>query len=363
MNEHNYCVIMAGGGGFRFWPLGRDSKPKQFLDVAGKGESLLRMNFERLAGIVPKENILVVTLSKYQSITKEILPDLDERNLLLEPYARHTAPCIAYATYTILKRDPQAVFVAIPSDILLGDEDNFESTIKDALDYASTHKALITLGIVPNRPDTNFGYIQVKGGKDSYLKNVPSKVKTFTEKPDENLAKVFVRSGEFLWNSGIFVWQAQVIRDEMEKHIPQITKLFKGWEDSLQTDGEPAFLERIYGDMDKISIDYGVMEKTDISWVYPTHFGWTDLNNWDSLQDFMPMDPSGNIIKADRTVCTESSDSIIVSQNKDKLVMIKGLNGCIVIDTPDVLMIYPKEDAALKMNKAILSQPEFEKFR
>ena len=363
MNEHNYCVIMAGGGGFRFWPIGRSSNPKQFLDLAGNGDSFLQICYRNASLIVPQKNILVVTLANYATQVQEQLPELPEENLLLEPYGRHTAPCIAYATYKLLKKDPQAVFAAIPSDILIGETSEFRETMLKALDYAAQNPALITLGIVPNKPDTNLGYIQVKGGHNSYKKNVPSKVKTFTEKPDKALADIFLRSGEFLWNSGIFVWKAQVIKEEMEKHIPQITTLFKGLNKVIGTVSEPAFLEKIYGDMDKISIDYGVMEKTDIAWVYPTRFGWTDIANWDSLYEFSVKDTAGNVQEGGKIISSENKNCIIATTQKKKLMAVKGLKNFIVIDTPDALLICPKDEAKLGRISTLLGLPEYEDYR
>lgn len=363
MSEHNYCVIMAGGGGFRFWPIGRTSNPKQFLDITGDGDSFLQLCYRKASQIVPRQNILVVTLANYASQVQEQLPDLPGENLLLEPYGRQTAPCIAYAAYKLLKKDPEAVFAAMPADILIGEEPEFNETMQKALAYAAENKALITLGIVPNKPDTNLGYIQVKGGQNSYKKNVPSKVKTFTEKPDKALAEIFFNSGEFLWNSGIFVWKARVIKEEMEKHIPQIMNLFKGLDKVIGTVSEAPFLEKIYGDMDKISIDYGVMEKTELAWVYPTRFSWTDLANWDSLYEFSHKDAAGNVLEGDKIISTENKNSIIATTGKNKLLAVRGLKNYIVIDTPDVLMICPKDDAKLNAIFTQIGLPEYEDFR
>ena len=251
----------------------------------------------------------------------------------------------------------------MPADILIGEEPQFNETMQKALAYAAENKALITLGIVPNKPDTNLGYIQVKGGQNSYKKNVPSKVKTFTEKPDKALAEIFFNSGEFLWNSGIFVWKARVIKEEMEKHIPQIMNLFKGLDKVIGTVSEAPFLEKIYGDMDKISIDYGVMEKTELAWVYPTRFSWTDLANWDSLYEFSHKDAAGNVLEGDKIISTENKNSIIATTGKNKLLAVRGLKNYIVIDTPDVLMICPKDDAKLNAIFTQIGLPEYEDFR
>ena len=219
------------------------------------------MAYERCLGVVPEENILIITLGKFKDIINEQIPELPKENLLLEPYARRTAPCIAYATYTLLKRNPDAVMAATLTDIIVNDEQLFKETMTHALDYAEKNPVLVTLGVKPDRPDTEYGYIQAVGGKGACSSGDPVKVKTFTEKPDAEIADVFFRSGEFFWNSGIFVWQASVIKEEMERYIPEITRLFDGWEGALGSPAEEVFIERAYTDCIKLSIDYGVMEK------------------------------------------------------------------------------------------------------
>ena len=235
----------------------------------------LRMTYDRFLHIVPRENIIVVTLDSYGETTRSILPELAQENLLLEPYARKTAPCMAFAAYTILRRDPSAVIVASPSDLIIRDEELFGQTVLSALDYVEKEDVLMTLGIVPKSPDVNFGYIQVKEGKNAYLMDRPLKVKTFTEKPTAALAEVFVRTGEFFWNSGIFIWKASLIVAEMEKYIPQVTELFSGWQSGIT---DRSFIEKAYSECPKISLDYGVMERTERAWLYPAKFGWADFD-------------------------------------------------------------------------------------
>lgn len=270
MNKNNcYCVIMAGGSGTRFWPLSRNAKPKQFLDVADTGKTFIRHTFERFRRIVPQENILVVTAEKYRDLVREQIPELLPENLLLEPYSRNTAPCIAYATYTLLKRNPDALVTVTPSDHLISDRELFVETITRMFEYAENNEVLMTLGVVPTRPDTNYGYIQAVGGCDAMKSEKPMPVKTFTEKPDKDLAQIFINTGEFFWNSGIFIWKAQTIREEMEKWLPEVTGLFKGWEYALGTAVENEFIARAFTDSPNISIDYGVMEKTSRAWICP----------------------------------------------------------------------------------------------
>ena len=218
LNNHSYCIIMAGGFGSRFWPISRADKPKQFLDFTSEGKSFLRQTYDRMKDIVPDDNILVVSLSRYEELVKEQLPELKDENLLLEPYNRNTAPCLAFANYTILKRDPLAVTLVMPSDQIIGDHVEFNRILANAFSYAAGTNALITIGVVPTRPDTNFGYIQMMNAHAE--KDQPVKVKTFTEKPDVDLAKVFIETGEFLWNTGIFIWKSAEIKKELELHRP-----------------------------------------------------------------------------------------------------------------------------------------------
>ncbi len=363
LNNHSYCIIMAGGFGSRFWPISRADKPKQFLDFTSEGKSFLLLTYDRMKDIVPDDNILVVSLSRFEDLVKEQLPELKEENLLLEPYNRNTAPCLAYANYTILKRDPLAVTLVMPSDQIIGDHEEFNRILANAFSYAAGTNALITIGVVPTRPDTNFGYIQMMDTDVS--KDHPVKVKTFTEKPDVELAKVFIETGEFLWNTGIFIWKAAEIKNELEKHMPEITQLWTGWQEKLGTDEERSFLERIYTDMPRASIDYALMEKTENAWVYPAKFSWADIGNWDSLYDYLAThDANDNAISLkNKCLIQECKRNIIYSDKPNKLFAMRGLEDCIVIDTKDVLMICPRDVSKLKEFLSSLAMPDFESFR
>ena len=362
--EHCYCVIMAGGTGVRFWPVSRAAKPKQFLDVADTGKTFIQSTYERFLRVVPKENILIVTGDRYRDIVMEQLPDLAPDNLLLEPYSRNTAPCIAYATYTLLKRDPQARMVVTPSDHMIDNEELFAETIRKAFDYIEENDVLMTLGVVPTRPDTNYGYIQAYGGSDVYKNDKPMQVKTFTEKPDRDLAKVFISTGEFFWNAGIFLWKAETIRKKMEKYLPEVTALFKGWENALGTSVEYEFIARAYTGCRNISIDYGVMEKTDKAWMYPVKFGWGDIGTWESLYNIIPeKDANGNAVSAEKTLIENTRNVLVVSPEKKKLIAIKGLEDYMVVDTEDALVICPKDDKKFKDFISGLGMPEYEKYR
>lgn len=363
-SSHYYCIIMAGGSGTRFWPISRSNCPKQFLDVANTGKTFIRHTYERFAKFIPKENIIISTTRKYRHYVQEQVPDIDPCNILVEPYGRNTAPCIAYATYHLLKRDPEAVMVVSPSDHLIRNEELFRKSIMDSLEYAKEHNVLMTLGIVPSRPDTNFGYIQVTGGKDACHKDSIVPVKTFTEKPDIELAKVFIDSGEFFWNAGIFVWNAETIKEELERHLPEVTRLFTGWEGAIGTKVEEEFIERAYSDCIKISIDYGVMEKSDKVWLYPAKFGWFDIGAWASLYDFFQdKDKDGNAFMATRTLSDANRNNIVISKDKHKLMAIKGLENFMVIDTEDVLLVCPKDDKQFKDFISGIAMPGFEEYR
>ena len=361
-NDHYYCVIMAGGIGSRFWPISRLDQPKQFLDFSALGSSFLRQTFDRMKAVVPEQNILVVSLERYRDLVKRDIPELKDENLLLEPYNRNTAPCLTFATYTLLKRDPLAIVVATPADHAIVNIPGFNETLDNALAYAAGTDALITIGVMPNRADSNFGYIQMAGPFEG---DRPVKVKTFTEKPDKELARVFIDSGEFLWNSGIFVWRASEIRNELEKYSPEITRLWKGWKDYLDTDRQKEFLERIYPDMPRTSIDYAVMEKTDNAWVYPAKFSWADIGNWESLYDYLSNhDNAGNASNIfGKGLLKESSDNIIFSSGAKKLVAVRGMENFLIVDMKDVLLICPRDEEKLTEFLSELAMPEYEAYR
>lgn len=365
MDKNNcYCVIMAGGAGTRFWPLSRTAMPKQFLDVADTGKTFIRQTYERFLKVVPQENIIVVTADKYKDLVKQEIPELEDRNLLLEPYSRNTAPCVTYATYTLLKRNPEASVVVTPSDQFIEDENLFVDTICKAFNYIEENDVLLTLGVVPDRPDTNYGYVQAFGGKDVHKTTEPMKVKTFTEKPNKELAKVFLSTGEFLWNAGIFIWKAETFRQEEEKHLSEVTRQFKGWETALGTELEPEFIAKAYTDCINISIAYGIMEKTSRAWIYPVSYGWQDIGTWESLYNFIPdKDMHGNAVSAEKVLIDSTKNSLIVSHESKKLIAVKGLDEYMIIDTEDALVICPKDDKKFKDFISGIAMPEYEKYR
>lgn len=364
MNKNHYCIIMAGGSGSRLWPISTTSRPKQFIHTDDEGTTFTRLTYERFAKIVPPENILVITTARYLDLVRESLPEIPAQNILSEPYARNTAPSIVYAVYTLLKRNPEAAMIVTPVDHIITDEEKFRKAAVNALEYACEHKVLMTIGISPSRPDSNYGYIQVTGGKSAALSDKAVKVKTFTEKPDKELAKVFIETGEFFWNSGIFAWRADTVKEELEKYIPEITRLFTGWEKALGSHAEEEFITRAYTDCTNISIDYALMEKTDRAWLYPGGFGWFDIGAWESLHEFLPVkDASGNAVLATEKLTEDCSGNLIISEKKGKMVAVKGLKDYLVIDTGDVLMICPKDDAKFKEFIAGIAMPQYEKYR
>lgn len=330
---------MSGGIGSRFWPSSREAKPKQFLDFFGTGKSLIRLTFERFKNIVPVENIFVVTNEAYKDMTMAEIPEMGENQILLEPMRRNTAPCVAYATYHINAINPNANIVVAPSDHLILNESEFTTLINKALEFSNKNEALLTLGIRPSRPETGYGYIQMS---DEKLDGV-TKVKVFTEKPNLELAKVFYESGEFLWNSGIFIWSAKSILKELRTHIPEMTNLFDKGQDKMATKEEKVFIDDIFPRCPNISIDYGIMEKANNVYVQAADFGWSDLGTWGSLYDISDKDENANVTAGANALFYESHNNMI-SISKDKLAVVQGLDGYIVVESDNVLLICQKDE-------------------
>ncbi len=364
MNNNHYCVIMAGGIGSRLWPLSRVNSPKQFMEIPGTGQSLLQHTYERFRKFIPQDNIIVVSSERYRDLVMSHLPELKEENLLLDPYIRNTAPCTAYASYHIIKRNPEATVVFSPSDHVITDYDNFSKDILNALEYAAENKVLMTLGIVPSRPDSNYGYIQATGGKDICHSNKIVKVKTFVEKPDRSLAKVFLDSGEFFWNAGVFISRADVMIEEMDRYVPEITRYFTGWEQIIGSKAEEEFITKAFSGCSNISISYAVMEKTDRAWLYPASFDWREIGSWESFHDSHEVvDKDGNVTNASKMMLDEAKNNMISCSHKGKMVAIKGLEGYTIVDTDDVLMICPKNDKKFNNFISGLGMPEYDKYR
>lgn len=334
---------MAGGVGSRFWPLSKQKKPKQFLDILGTGRTLLQMTFDRFNQICPTENIYIVTSSDYNEIVKEQLPELNQSQILLEPVRRNTAPCIAYANYKILNHNPEANIVTAPSDHLILKVDEFIKVIEEGLEFVSNKDALLTLGIKPGRPETGYGYIQVNDNSPLQENKQIFKVKTFTEKPNKELAKVFYESGEFFWNAGIFIWSLKSIKQAFETFLPEVNDLFKEGLDVYDTDKENEFIAKTYFECKNISIDIGIMEKADNVYVYCSDFGWADLGTWGSLHENIEKDKDNNSIRGDN-VFAYNLTNCIVKMPEEKLVVLQGLQDYIVVESDNVLLVCKKED-------------------
>lgn len=338
MNSNYYAVIMAGGVGSRFWPVSTPEFPKQFHDMLGSGETLIQKTFKRLTQLIPKENILILTHQNYQSIVEEQLPSVEKENVILEPAMRNTAPCILYAAMKIKKMNKNAVMVVAPSDHWIEDELQFIANLQRTFDVCERDKVLMTLGILPTFPNTGYGYIEFNKLDSRPIK----KVVQFREKPDFVTARKFIQSRHFLWNSGIFVWSVETILDAFSEFQPGMTELFyKGYE-AFNTHHERAFIEENYEKAENISIDYAVMEKANNVYVLPATFDWNDLGTWGSLYEKLPKDQYDNAIVNADTYFNNATNNI-VRADKEKLVVIDGLNDYIIVDKEDVLLIYPKK--------------------
>jgi mannose-1-phosphate guanylyltransferase len=338
-NSNQYVAIMAGGIGSRFWPMSRTAYPKQFLDILNLGRTLIQSTYDRFKKFIPEENIYIVTSEEYVEIVKEQLPDLPIKNIVAEPSRKNTAPCIAYISYKLKELNEKGVLICAPADHLITDETGFTKVCLEAMSFVAQHKALITLGIKPTHPNTGYGYIQFEQQPAS--DNV-YKVKTFTEKPNTELARTFVSSGEFLWNAGIFVWQIQSIVKAFEKHLPEMAELFEAERAQLNTPSEKNTIEKIYPLCSNISIDYGVMEKANNVYIIPSSFGWSDLGTWNSAHENMEKDYLGNAVAGSDVIVIDAKDNMIHVPN-NKLVLLQGMNDYIVVDTEDVLLICKKE--------------------
>jgi mannose-1-phosphate guanylyltransferase len=343
MNPNNYCIIMAGGIGARFWPMSKTSRPKQFIDILGTGKTLIQQTFDRFLKVCPRENIYIVTNDIYKSLVMQQLNGITDNQVLCEPMRRNTAPAIAYAAYKISKLNSSANLVVAPSDHIILKEDVFTNVILSALNAASTNDWLLTLGITPSRPDTGYGYIQFSESRPFESDERIKKVKTFTEKPNLELAKTFLESGDFLWNSGIFVWSLKSILDAFERHLPDVDLTFKEGLNMYGTSEEVDFINRTYPVCKNISIDYGVMEKADNVYVLASDFGWSDLGTWGSLFDTRVKDNHNNALMGDN-VMTFDTKNCIVNMPKEKLVVLQGLDDYIVVEDDGILLVCRKTD-------------------
>lgn len=339
MNTHRYCVIMCGGIGSRFWPYSRQEKPKQFIDLLGTGKSLLQMTYERLLAIVPSTHIVLVTNERYADMVHEQLPQVASENILLEPARRNTAPTVTWAAHHLQARDPEAVMMMTPSDHLITGEAMFAESVTRGFEFVERHDALLTLGVKPTRPETGYGYIQVGTEVAPGINHV----KTFTEKPPLDVAAIFVETGEFYWNSGIFMWKARDIIAAMRQCDPDLADLFDRGGDVFGTAREMSFIRENFPACPANSVDYAVMEVAKNVYVECVPFGWSDLGTWNSLyENSCQADQDGNVTKGCELIANNSHSNIFVT-TADKQIVVDGLDGYIVADAGDVLLICPRE--------------------
>ncbi len=333
MDKNTYVIIMAGGVGTRFWPFSRVEKPKQFLDIVGCGKSLIQLTFERFSNQVPTENIFIVSNERYRELIIEQLPEITEHQLLLEPFQRNTAPCVAYASYKIASKNPNANIIVTPSDHAIFNDVAFLNTIDEALEVSQSGDKLVTIGIHPHKPETGYGYIQFIDEGDKTVK----KVKTFTEKPELELAKKFLESGDFVWNAGLFVWSAKSIIAAFEKHESDLASIFSEITEAYFTANEKSSIQEAYAHAKNISIDYAILEKADNVWVVLGDFGWSDLGAWDSLYDLRDKNEQRNVIEGNIT--TYDVKNCIINGAKNKLIVVEGLEDYLVADNGNSLLI------------------------
>ncbi len=338
-DNHRYCVIMCGGVGSRFWPYSRSCRPKQFIDFLGTGRTLLQMCYDRVKPLVPENNIIVVTNAIYADLVREQLPHIDPAHILLEPCRRNTAPCIAWAANHIHALDPQASMIVTPSDHLITNEIEFVDKLRKGFEFVEANNALLTLGIKPTRPETGYGYIQI----GSEVQPGILKVKTFTEKPNLELAQVFVESGEFFWNSGIFLWKATDVLEAFANLAPDLAEVFSDSGKYFGTPAENDFIKEHFPACPSISVDFAIMEKAPNVFVECVNFGWSDLGTWSALYDNSSKNSDGNVTQNCNVMTYDSSGNIFAVRD-EKLVVVSGLHDYIVADAGDVLLVCPKSE-------------------
>ncbi|MFD2823141.1 mannose-1-phosphate guanylyltransferase [Lacinutrix iliipiscaria] len=337
MNKNYYAILMAGGVGSRFWPVSTQDFPKQFHDMLGTGDTLIQKTFNRLAKLIPQENIFILTNERYNDLVFEQLPQVTKRQVVLEPAMRNTAPCILYAALKIQKENKDAVMIVAPSDHWIEDESTFTQNVQQAFDFCEENDALMTLGIKPTFPNTGYGYIEYDKTANKSIKAVNQ----FREKPDYETAKEFIAQGNFLWNAGIFMWSVNAVVRAFQNNQPDLFALFKQGYDVYNTDLEDDFILENYAKAENISVDYAIMEKSTNVFVLPAEFDWNDLGTWGSLYDKLDKDDNNNAVVNARTLTEDASGNMIRTKN-EKIVVVDGLNDYIIVDKDEVLLIFPK---------------------
>ena len=338
MNENNYLVILAGGAGSRFWPISSEELPKQFLDILGCGRTLIQLTLERFNGLIPKENVWVVTAEKYRECVMEQLPEIPSSNILCEPCRRNTAPCICYVSWKIKKLNTKANIVVSPSDHLVVDIQAFQSAIDDSLSFAAETDAVVTLGLKPTRPETGYGYIKADLTYSSSRKHNIFRVDEFKEKPTLEVAKEYIRSPNYLWNSGIFIWNVNTIINAFRVYEPEVSSIFEGLMPYYGTDKEQNKIDESYPQCKNISVDYAILEKAEEIFVFPASFSWSDLGTWNSLREQSDMDKYGNVCIGDNIKLYDTYNTIVHTCNK-KEVIVEGLDGYVVAEKEGKLLV------------------------
>jgi mannose-1-phosphate guanylyltransferase len=336
-NKNYYAILMAGGVGSRFWPVSTEAFPKQFHDMLGTGDTLIQKTFYRLAHLIPKENIFILTNERYNDLVLEQLPEVTQRQVVLEPAMRNTAPCILYASLKIQKENPDALMIVAPSDHWIEDEATFSKNVQQAFDFCSKNNALMTLGIQPTFPNTGYGYIEFDKTSAEAIKSVNQ----FREKPDYETAKQFIAQGNFLWNAGIFMWSVKSVIEAFKNNQPQLSALFEGGMSAYNTELEAQFIKDNYPNADNISVDYAIMEKSNNVFVIAAEFDWNDLGTWGSLYDKLDKDQNNNAVVNARVLSEDASGNMIRAEVGKKIV-ISDLKNYIIVDCKDTLIIVPK---------------------
>ncbi|QXP60027.1 mannose-1-phosphate guanylyltransferase [Olleya sp. HaHaR_3_96] len=336
-NKNYYAILMAGGVGSRFWPVSTEEFPKQFHDMLGTGDTLIQKTFSRLSNLIPKENIFILTNEKYNDLVLEQLPEVNQRQVVLEPAMRNTAPCILYASLKIQKENPEAVMIVAPSDHWIEDEAAFTKNVTQAFKYCERNDALMTLGVTPTFPNTGYGYIECGVASEDNISDVIQ----FREKPDYNTAKQFIAKGNFLWNAGIFMWSATSVIKAFQNKQPELFELFKAGIPTYNTEFEDDFIKENYAKAENISVDYAIMESSTNVHVIPATFDWNDLGTWGSLYDKLDKDENNNAVVNAKTL-TEDASGNMIRTKADKVVVVDGLNDYIIVDKDEVLLIFPK---------------------
>lgn len=336
--NHSHLVIMAGGIGSRFWPMSTPERPKQFVDVLGTGRTFIQMTVDRFKGILPAENVWVVTSQAYKDIVAEQLPEVPCGNILLEPCRRNTAPCIAYAAWKIKSIDPKATIVVSPSDHLVLDTPEFQRVVKSAMDFASTSDAIVTLGMKPTRPETGYGYIQTDMSCPSARNKEIYRVDSFREKPDLATAEKYIRKPNMLWNAGIFIWNVSTIVNAFRVYAPEINEVFENLLPLYGTTKEQEAINENFPKCESISVDYAILEKSEEIYCFPASFGWSDLGTWGSLRENVKRDNNGNAVIGNNVQTYETRDCVIHCCEEHRVV-VQGLDGYIVAEKDNTLLI------------------------